>query len=88
MFPNSEQLTKASQALFEAQMQAFQGLTGKAVESVQQLLALNTEAAKASAEETLAAVQQLAASLAQPRQSSISIVKNQDGSFTGQKQEY
>jgi len=33
----------------------------------------------------IAAVQQLAETLAQPRQSSISIVKNPDGSFTGQK---
>lgn len=60
MFSKPEQISAASQALFDAQMKAFQSLTGKAVESVQQLLELNTQAAKAGAEETLAAVQRLA----------------------------
>jgi phasin family protein len=60
MFSKPEQLAQASQALFDAQMRAFQNLTGKAVGSVQQLLELNSQAAKANAEETLAAVQQLA----------------------------
>lgn len=60
MFSKPEQLAQASQALFDAQMRTFQNLTGKAVGSVQQLLELNSQAAKANAEETLAAVQQLA----------------------------
>jgi phasin family protein len=55
MFTNPEQFASATKTLFELQMMTFNTLTSKAVEGVEQVVALNMATAKNSVEGTMAA---------------------------------
>jgi phasin family protein len=55
MFTNPEQFASATKTLFELQMMTFNALTSKAVDGVQQVVALNMATAKNSVEGTMAA---------------------------------
>jgi phasin family protein len=55
MFTNPEQFASATKTLFELQMNTFNALTSKAVEGVEQVLALNMATAKNSVEGSVAA---------------------------------
>jgi phasin family protein len=61
MFPNQEQFFAATKANFEAQLASLANLNKKVFEGVEQVIALNLNAAKATLEESTAAAQQLAA---------------------------
>ena len=51
MFTNPEQFASATKTLFELQMMTFNALTSKAVQGVQQVVALNMSTAKDKVEE-------------------------------------
>lgn len=55
MFTNPEQFASATKTLFELQMMTFNALTSKAVEGVEQVVALNMATAKNSVEGSMAA---------------------------------
>ena len=55
MFTNPEQFASATKTLFELQMMTFNALTSKAVQGVEQVVALNMATAKNSVEGTMAA---------------------------------
>ena len=55
MFTNPEQFASATKALFEFQLMTFNTLTSKAVQGVEQVLALNMATAKAGVEDGIAA---------------------------------
>jgi phasin family protein len=55
MFTNPEQFASATKALFEFQLETFNALTNKAVQGVEQVVALNMATAKSGVEDTLAA---------------------------------
>ncbi len=55
MFTNPEQFASATKALFEFQMMTFSALTSKAVQGVEQVVALNMATAKDSVEASMAA---------------------------------
>jgi phasin family protein len=55
MFTNPEQFASATKSLFEFQLMTFNALTSKAVQGVEQVLALNLATAKSQVEESLAA---------------------------------
>ena len=55
MFTNPEQFASATKALFEFQLMTFNTLTTKAVQGVEQVLALNMATARAGMEEGIAA---------------------------------
>jgi phasin family protein len=55
MFTNPEQFASATKTLFELQMMTFNALTSKAVQGVQQVVALNMSTAKDKVEESIAA---------------------------------
>lgn len=55
MFTNPEQFASATKALFEFQLMTFNTLTSKAVQGVEQVLALNMATAKSGIEDGLAA---------------------------------
>lgn len=55
MFTNPEQFASATKALFEFQLMTFNTLTSKAVQGVEQVLALNMATAKSGIEDSLAA---------------------------------
>ncbi|MES2129785.1 MAG: TIGR01841 family phasin [Pseudomonadota bacterium] len=57
MFTNPEQFAAATKTLFELQMMTFNTLTSKAVQGVEQVVALNMATAKNSVEGSLAAGQ-------------------------------
>ena len=59
MFSNTQQFSNATKALFENQFASLSALSGNVVESVEKVVALNMAAAKASSEESTAAVKQL-----------------------------
>jgi phasin family protein len=59
MFTNPEQFASATKTLFDLQMQTFNALASKAVQGVEQVVALNMATAKQSMESTLAASRQL-----------------------------
>jgi phasin family protein len=61
MFTNPEQFASATKTLFDLQMQTFNALASKAVQGVEQVVALNLATAKQSMESTLAAGRQLSA---------------------------
>jgi phasin family protein len=61
MFSNPEQFTAATKANFEAQIALITALTNKAFESVEKLVDLNLNTAKASIEESSSAAKQLLA---------------------------
>ena len=54
MFTNPEQFASATKTLFELQMMTFNALTSKAVQGVEQVVALNMATAKNSVEGTMA----------------------------------
>ncbi|QJE02851.1 phasin family protein [Massilia forsythiae] len=58
MFTNPEQFASATKTLFDLQMQTFNALASKAVQGVEQVVALNMATAKSSMESTLAAGRQ------------------------------
>ena len=55
MFTNPEQFASATKALFEFQLMTFNSLTSKAVQGVEQVLALNMATARAGMEDGIAA---------------------------------
>ena len=55
MFTNPEQFAAATKTLFEFQLQTFNSLTSKAVQGVEQVVALNMSTAKNGMQESLAA---------------------------------
>lgn len=55
MFTNPEQFASATKTLFELQMMTFNALTSKAVQGVEQVVALNMTTAKNSVEGSMAA---------------------------------
>jgi phasin family protein len=59
MFSNTQQFSNATKALFENQFASLSALSGNVVESMEKVVALNMAAAKASSEESTAAVKQL-----------------------------
>jgi phasin family protein len=61
MFTNPEQFASATKTLFELQMMTFNTLTSKAVEGVEQVVALNMATAKNSVEGTMAAGKEISA---------------------------
>jgi len=58
MFTNPEQFASATKTLFDLQMQTFNALASKAVQGVEQVVALNMATAKQSMENTLAVSRQ------------------------------
>lgn len=54
MFTNPEQFANATKALFEFQLETFNALTSKAVQGVEQVVALNLATAKSQMEDGLA----------------------------------
>ncbi|QOY96216.1 TIGR01841 family phasin [Massilia sp. UMI-21] len=64
MFTSPEQFANATKTLFDLQMQTFNTLADKTVKGVEQVVALNMNAAKSSMEGSIAAGQQMAAGLA------------------------
>lgn len=54
MFTNPEQFASATKTLFELQMMTFNALTSKAVDGVEQVVALNMATAKNSVQESMA----------------------------------
>ena len=55
MFTNPEQFATATKALFEFQLETFNSLTSKAVQGVEQVIALNLATAKSGIEKSVAA---------------------------------
>jgi phasin family protein len=55
MFTNPEQFASATKTLFEFQLMTFNALTSKAVQGVEQVLALNLATAKSQVQESLVA---------------------------------
>ena len=64
MFTSPEQFANATKTLFDLQMQTFNTLADRTVKGVEQVMALNMNAAKSSMEGTIAAGQQMAAGFA------------------------
>ncbi|MEX5744466.1 TIGR01841 family phasin [Massilia sp. X63] len=60
MFTSPEQFANATKTLFDLQMQTFNTLADKTVKGVEQVMALNMNAAKSSMEGSIAAGQQFA----------------------------
>lgn len=58
MFTNPEQFASATKTLFDLQMQTFNALASKAVQGVEQVVALNMTTARQSLEGTLAATRE------------------------------
>ncbi|KAB8042659.1 TIGR01841 family phasin [Janthinobacterium aquaticum] len=61
MFTNPEQFASATKALFEFQLMTFNTLTTKAVQGVEQVLALNMATARSGMEESIAAGKEISA---------------------------
>jgi phasin family protein len=61
MFTNPEQFASATKTLFELQMMTFNALTSKAVQGVEQVVALNMATAKNSVEGSIAKGKEIAA---------------------------
>jgi phasin family protein len=62
MFQNPEQFAAATKALFEFQLETFSTLTNKAVQGLEQVVALNIATAKSGVEDSVAASKQLSQS--------------------------
>jgi phasin family protein len=60
MFTSPEQFANATKTLFDLQMQTFNALAGKTVKGVEQVVALNLNAAKTSLDSTMAAGRSMA----------------------------
>lgn len=61
MFNNPEQFASATKALFEFQLETFNSLTSKAVQGVEQVVALNMATAKSSLEDSISAGKKMSA---------------------------
>lgn len=61
MFTNPEQFASATKALFEFQLMTFNTLTTKAVQGVEQVLALNMATARSGVQDSLAAGKEISA---------------------------
>ena len=61
MFSNTDQYTSATKAFFESQIAAFGALTAIATQGTEKIVALNMAAAKASADDSVAAARELLA---------------------------
>ncbi|MDC8758338.1 TIGR01841 family phasin [Janthinobacterium fluminis] len=59
MFTSPEQFASATKALFEFQLMTFNALTSKAVQGVEQVVALNVATAKSTVEDSLAASKEI-----------------------------
>jgi phasin family protein len=59
MFQNPEQFAAATKALFEFQLETFSTLTNKAVQGLEQVVALNIATAKSGVEDSVAASKQM-----------------------------
>lgn len=59
MLPYPDHYTASNKAIFESQLAAFRQLSGIAIEGTEKLVALNLAAAKASADDSAAAVREL-----------------------------
>lgn len=84
MFTNPEQFASATKTLFELQMMTFNALTSKAVDGVEQVVALNMATAKNSVQDSMAAGQQM--SKAKDMQGAMAVAASQtqpgiDGAF-------
>lgn len=79
MFTNPEQFANATKALFEFQLETFNTLTSKAVQGVEQVVALNLATAKAQMEEQLAAGKELSQSSDPKAVMSLAAAKVQPG---------
>ncbi|WP_374361813.1 phasin family protein [Pseudoduganella danionis] len=79
MFTNPEQFANATKALFEFQLETFNTLTSKAVQGVEQVVALNLATAKAQMEEQLAAGKELSQSSDPKAAMSLAAAKVQPG---------
>jgi len=62
MFTNPEQFASATKTLFDLQMMTFNALTSKAVDGVEQVVALNMATAKNSVEDSIATGKEMAGS--------------------------
>ncbi len=79
MFTNPEQFANATKALFEFQLETFNTLTSKAVQGVEQVVALNLATAKAQMEDQLAAGKELSQSATPKEALSLAAAKVQPG---------
>jgi len=79
MFTNPEQFANATKALFEFQLETFNTLTSKAVQGVEQVVALNLATAKAQMEEQLATGKELSQSSDPKAAMSLAAAKVQPG---------
>lgn len=79
MFTNPEQFANATKALFEFQLETFNTLTSKAVQGVEQVVALNLATARAQMEEQLATSKELSQSSDPKAAMSLAAAKVQPG---------
>lgn len=61
MFFNTDRYTSMRKAFFESQLDAFTAIAGIAIDGTEKTISLNLAAARASAEDSIAAVQELLA---------------------------
>ncbi|MBA5635813.1 phasin family protein [Duganella sp. LX20W] len=99
MFTNPEQFANATKALFEFQLETFNTLTNRAVQGVEQVVALNMATAKSNVEDSLAAgkalsqaqdpkaAMELAASHVQPGMAGAAAYNQQLGDIIGEIRE-
>jgi phasin family protein len=79
MFTNPEQFANATKALFEFQLETFNALTNKAVQGVEQVVALNMATAKSSLEDGLAAGKEISQTADPKAAMSLAAAKVQPG---------
>lgn len=86
MFTNPEQFANATKALFEFQLMTFNTLTSKAVQGVEQVLALNMATAKSQVEGTLAAGKEMSQAK-DPKEAIAAVAKTQAAGATAYNQQ-
>ncbi|HEX7986303.1 MAG TPA: phasin family protein [Duganella sp.] len=79
MFTNPEQFANATKALFEFQLETFNALTNKAVQGVEQVVALNMATAKSQLEGGLAAGKEISQAADPKAAMSLAAAKLQPG---------
>ncbi|MYN18091.1 TIGR01841 family phasin [Rugamonas sp. FT107W] len=79
MFTNPEQFANATKALFEFQLETFNTLTSKAVQGVEQVVALNMATAKNQLEDNLATGKEISQSTDPKAAMSLAAAKVQPG---------
>ncbi|GJJ01542.1 hypothetical protein RugamoR64_20800 [Duganella rhizosphaerae] len=79
MFTNPEQFANATKALFEFQLETFNSLTSKAVQGVEQVVALNMATAKNQLEDGLAAGKEISQTTDPKAAMSLAAAKMQPG---------